>query len=310
MFVPSVQPAPIRRLRPAGIASTAVALGATVATDCLLQPFFRDSLLQRGVGAAMAASFGVAGTHWALTREPSEWSSLRGSAATGAVVLMWFMFCDRLAALHTNGPDESFALLVLPMLLVVVGAAGAMAGTLFGLTAVAVIGPVERARARTALDAPERVLLPASVWLGAWGAGILAMSHPRSIAPLVLVLLGLGGIGTVAVRDLLRLRFVTALHAGATCGWKLARTAPSALPPDVPSFGPYREATLDGLVLPALRAGGPYRHPPQEDPVARLPLDARAARAPLVRRITWCAALSAILAAITSAHLDLANLRF
>lgn len=300
-------PRPMQRLPPAAIASAAVALGAAIASDCLLQPFFRGSPRERAVGVIMAASFGVAGTHWALTREPSEWNALRGSATTGAVVLTWFMFCDRLAALHTEGPAESFVLLVLPVLLVVVAAIGAMAGTLFGLTAMAVIGPVERARARGSLDAPEQALLPASVWLAGWGLTLVAIPHPRSLAPLAVVVLGLAGLAVVAARDLARLRFLRALYGGALPGWLLSRAAPSPCPAIVPAYGPYPEGTLDGHLVPATPPGGPYREPAPdapEAPAARVPMDPKSGRAPVVRRIAWCAALALLIAATAAVRVD------
>jgi hypothetical protein len=299
-------PRPMGRLRPATIASAAVALGATVASDCLLQPFFQGSPLQRGVGAVMAASFGVAGTHWALTREPTAQSALRGSATTGAVVLTWFMFCDRLAALHTAGPGESFMLLALPMLLVVIAAVGAMAGTLFGLTAMAVLEPVERARRGASFDAPERVLLPASVWLSTWGLVLVALPFPRSLAPLAVVLLGLAGLVVVVLRDFARLRFLTALYFGVEPGWMLAPAAPSPSPASIPTYGPYPESTLDGQLVPRTPLLGPYRDPAPEAAAARLPLDPERGTSPLVRRIAWCTALGALVATVAAARLDLA----
>src|SRR5262245_18642293 len=96
-------PRPLRLLTPARIASAAVALGAAVSSDCLLQPFFDKSPLERAVGAGMAALFGLAGTRWALVREPSDWNALRGSATTGAVVFTWFMLCEELVSLHAAG---------------------------------------------------------------------------------------------------------------------------------------------------------------------------------------------------------------
>src|SRR5262245_59193022 len=132
-------PRPLRCLTPTRIASAAVALGATVSSDCLLQPFFDKSLLQRAVGAGMAALFGLAGTHWALVREPSEWNALRGSAATGAVVLSWFMLCEELVSLHAAGHTGSFAGLLLPIIVAAFAALGAVIGTLFGLTTTMVV---------------------------------------------------------------------------------------------------------------------------------------------------------------------------
>lgn len=301
--IAALRPRPLRRLSPAAIASGAVALGAAIASDCLLQPMFQGPPLQRGFGAAMAASFGVAGTHWALTREPSEWNALRGCATTGAVVLLWAVFCNPPAVLRAGEPSVGYILLILPVLLVVVAAVGAMAGTLFGLTAIAVIAPVERAGARDALDAPERVLLPASVWLSGWGLLLSLLPPPRSPAPFAVTLLGLAGLAAVALRDLARLRFLTALYGGASPRWQLSRAAPSPRSIDAPAYGPYPESALDGQLLPAPPPVGPYREPPPGDAVARLPLDPSRGRAPVVRRLAWCAALGAIIAVATATRL-------
>jgi hypothetical protein len=301
-------PRPLRLLSPACVASTAVALGATVSSDCLLQPFFEKSPLQRAIGAGMAAFFGVAGTRWALAREPSEWNALRGSAVTGAVVISWFMMCDRLASMHAPGAADSLAQLILPILLVVVAAIGAMVGTLFGLTAVAVVRPVERARASRALDATERVLLPASLWLCAWGLVFVALHHPRSLAPLALVVVGLGGIGYVVARDGARLRWLGAVYAGEHPAWRTARAPTPSLGAPIPAYGPYAETSLDGAVYNRTSDSGPYRAGTPHPPVARLPLSPHLGRAPIARRIVWSTLLATAILTITAARLDLACL--
>lgn len=301
---PGPAPAPMRRLGPASIASAAVALGATVGSDCILQPFFEKSASERVIGGALAALFGLAGTQWALAREPSESNALGVCATTGAAVLSWFMLCERLARLHTPGNVDSFALVVLPILVLVAAAVGAVLGTLFGLTAIAMVGPVERARARRSLDAPERALLSASVWLAAWGLLFVVLRHPRAVAALVAVAVSLCGLGTVLARDLVRLRFLRALYRGALPGWTLTRVSPQQRSSFLPAYGPYREASLDGRLVPGKRLGGPYRAAAPEAPVARLPLDPREGMRPLAKRVAWCGALMLGVVGLAAARLD------
>lgn len=303
-------PKPLRLLTPTCVASAAVAIGASISSDCLLQPFFEKSSLQRAVGALMAALFGIVGTRWALSREPSDWNALRGSAMTGAVVLAWFTLCDRLAAMHGPGAADSLATLLLPILLVVVAAIGAMVGTLFGLTAVAVVRPVERSRSCRSLDAPERVLLPASVWLCAWGLTFIALRHPRCLGPVGLVGVGLAGLGFVIVRDIARIRWLFRLHHGQLPTWRLATSPLRAPPAFLPSYGPYTEPSLDGLITPITPGGGPYRAVPPSLPIARVPLSLAVARAPLYRRIAWSVALTTAIVATVAIRLDPACLSF
>lgn len=316
-MISATRPRPCTRLTPARVASGAVALGATVASDCLLQPFFGGSLPQRAIGAAMAALFGVAGTHWALSREPTEWNALRGTATTGAVVLSWFTLCDRLAAMHPEGPVDSFASLVLPILLVAVAAIGGMIGTFFGLTAVVVVRPAELARAHRALDSTERVLVPAGGWLAAWGLLFVLLGHPRGLPPLVAALAGLAALSLVIARDRARLRFLDALFEGRVPGVTLARLAPiraaSGAPRERPSpaplYGPYLVDAADGLLVERAASGGPYRALSPGEPIARLPLDRDRARRPIVRRITFCASLAAAIVVTGALRLDPACLR-
>lgn len=305
----ALRPRPLRLATPTFIASAAVALGATVASDCLLQPFFDQSLVQRIVGAIMAALFGVAGTRWALSRGPSEWNALRGSALTGSVVLSWFMVCDRLASLHASGAPDTLGTLLLPLVLVVVAALGAMVGTLFGLTAVAVVRPVERGLGKRSLDAPERALLPASVWLGAWGVALVSIPHPRSLPALALVGLGLAGLGFVAARDAVRLRFLKAVFAGVLPGLRVVRPQPSE-GACLAAYGPHDDRELDGAIVPVEHPGGPYRASPPEEPLARIPLSPTAARRPFFRRLGISLGLAAAMIGLTVLRIDPACLRW
>ncbi len=305
----AVRPAPLRAVSPASIASAAVAIGAAVASDCLLEPFFERSALVRGLGAGMATVFGVAGTRWALARPPSAFSALRGSALSGAVVLAWFTLCDRIASLHRAGSADGLSLLMLPLLLVVVAAIGATVGTLFGLTAVPVVRRAERARARETMDAAERVLFPAAVWLGAWGLAFVVLHHPRSLAPLGQVVLALGGLVCVIVRDARRLRFLSAVARGEEPLWHVERASPSVIG-SLPAYGPHRAAELDGQLVHGSRTGGPYRAGPAPSPTARIPLERKVARRPFVRRIAVATLVATGLFVVTVMELETACLRW
>lgn len=306
---PSVSPRPLRIATPVCIASAAVALGATVASDALLQPFFEPSLVQRIGGAGMAAFFGVAGTRWALARGASEWNALRGSALTGAVVLSWFMVCDRLATMHASIDPDPLTPLLLPLVLVVVAALGATVGTLFGLTSVAVVRPAERGSGAGSLDAPERALLPASVWLGAWGLALVGIRHPRSAPALCLVVLGIAGLAYVTVRDAKRLLFLRELFDGRSSELRVVRfgsgRSEGAIPPP---YGPHAERLLDGALAPRDPPGGPYRAAPPELPIARIPLSREAAIRPFRRRIAITSAIAIAMIAAAAARLDVACL--
>lgn len=302
------RPRALQCCTPAGIASVAVGLGAAVSTDCLLQPFFDGSVVQRAVGAVVAASFGVSGTRWALSHDPAAWSALRACAGTGSVVLSWFVLYDQVARLQCCGHIHPWASLILPVLMVVIAVLGAIVGTLFGLTTLVVVRPVERAQTRPSLDALERVLLPTSLWLCAWGLVFVAIHHPRSLPPLALVLVGLGGLGTVLIRDIRRLAWLLALHRGALPGWSLSPLEPLFRSSPLPVFGPCRERDLDGQLAPVAAGRGPYRSTSPGQPVARLPLNARAGIGPVRRRIAWTAALLLAVAVGLSARLDVSRL--
>jgi len=291
-------------LTPAGIASTAVGLGATVACDCLLQPIFDRSVLQRAVGGALTAVFGVLGTRWALSRDPATWSALRAGAATGAIVLPWFVLYEQVASVRERGHLTPWAALVLPVLIVLIAGLGAIVGAFFGLTTLPVVKPAERAQSSRSLDAPERALFPASLWLCTSGLAFVALHHPRSLLPLAAILSGLAGLALIIARDLFRLAWLSALHRGALPRLSLARNEWPLRPSRLPTLTLYRDEEVDGHLVAAAAFQGPYRSTLTAEPILRLPLDPRAATRPIRRRLAWSATLLLVFGATTLLRLD------
>jgi hypothetical protein len=140
-------------------------------------------------------------------------------------------------------PSELFDSMICLMM------ASALAGGLFGLSALAVFLPIARTREHSSMDSLERVLLPSSLWLSAVGVMALRINHTRPLA-IAAAALGLAGLAMTTLRDVRRLLWLVAVYRGAVAGWSVVRKdeATQDQPLMLPLGGPYDPWTTDGVL--------------------------------------------------------------
>lgn len=244
-----------------------VASGGVVSALALIgiRPLFGDRLRSPGAASVYAIAvmlLGVAAARGVLARGGRVSWALGLGAASGAA-------CALLAAVPLDEPLGPAEVAVLASFTF----AGVIAGALFGLPALIALRPALDIERAPSLDAVERALLPAAIWLAALGA-LAVLGHGGRFVPGLLALAG-GALASalVAARDLRRVFFLRAALRDEAPGWAVVESSAATLP----MFARYERVSLDG-VLARRRAGL------GDEPVARLPRDAHLALAPIVRR--------------------------
>jgi hypothetical protein len=275
-----------------GVAAPALAVAALLACAAVTPPTppLRAEVLVPAIASVLAGLRG--GQVGAGTKE--TWRLLLRGAWGGALVGALRLWLGPVFLLP--GDAESLGSWYPVLLAAMTSRAvltGALAGAALAVWSLPVLRvPVEDAPGLLSIDARERALFRASLWLGVT-AGAASLLWPTPLlAGVITAALALVAAASLAVgaRDARRAMWLSRVGAGRIPGWSVVADGGPAPSSPVPMFARYPEGELDAYLV----RDGARR-------VAELPHNLGRARTPLVRRAALAAALAiaAIAGAVT-----------